>query len=255
MAEQKESSVLFSLKELMNLEEDRIRQEDDDKRKRAEAEEQARLDADRRAREAEEARASAEQERRRQEEQRQREETARLEAIRQGEVERARHDAENQARLRAMQQQQDHERQLAALSQDKKKKQLVYLVVGIGALLIFGGVGGGYALYSSQKEAERVQALKDKEIAEKNATVERLMAELKKQQEEMVAAQAAITNAKDDKERALAQAKLAAAQEQQRKLQGSLAAVRQGGTSKPSTPNTPKPACTCQAGDPLCSCL
>src|SRR5207253_1417293 len=33
MAEQKESSVLFSLKELMNLEEDRIRQEEDGKQK------------------------------------------------------------------------------------------------------------------------------------------------------------------------------------------------------------------------------
>ena len=32
MAEQKESSVLFSLKELMNLEEDRIRQEDEENR-------------------------------------------------------------------------------------------------------------------------------------------------------------------------------------------------------------------------------
>ena len=37
MAEQKESSVLFSLKELMNLEEDRIRQEEDTKRKAEEA--------------------------------------------------------------------------------------------------------------------------------------------------------------------------------------------------------------------------
>ena len=34
MAEQKESSVLFSLKELMNLEEDRIKQEEADKDKR-----------------------------------------------------------------------------------------------------------------------------------------------------------------------------------------------------------------------------
>ena len=56
MAEQKESSVLFSLKELMNLEEDRIRQEDDEKRKRAEAEVQARQEAERRAREQEQAR-------------------------------------------------------------------------------------------------------------------------------------------------------------------------------------------------------
>ena len=38
MAEQKESSVLFSLKELMSLEEDRIRQEEDEKRRKAEAE-------------------------------------------------------------------------------------------------------------------------------------------------------------------------------------------------------------------------
>ena len=34
MAEQKESSVLFSLKELMNLEEDRIKQEEADKDRR-----------------------------------------------------------------------------------------------------------------------------------------------------------------------------------------------------------------------------
>ena len=38
MAEQKESSVLFSLKELMNLEEDRIRDEEAEKAKRAKAE-------------------------------------------------------------------------------------------------------------------------------------------------------------------------------------------------------------------------
>ena len=40
MAEQKESSVLFSLKELMNLEENRIKEEEQekDRRSRAEAE-------------------------------------------------------------------------------------------------------------------------------------------------------------------------------------------------------------------------
>src|SRR5204862_4100266 len=95
-----------------------------------------------------------EEERRRGEEQRTREEQTRLDAIRQGEVEKARHDAENQARLRAMQQQQDHERQLASISQDKKKKQLTFIAVGVGALLIFGGIGGGYAFYASAKQAE-----------------------------------------------------------------------------------------------------
>src|SRR5262245_3875724 len=164
MAEQKESSVLFSLKELMSLEEDRIRQEDDDKKKREQAEVQARLDAERRTRDAEEARLLAENERRRQDEQRMREEQARIEAIRHGEVEKAKKDAENQARLRTLQQQQDHERQLAGIQQDKKKKQLTWMVLGIGAVLIFGGVGGGYAFYASQKEAERIQALKDQQI-------------------------------------------------------------------------------------------
>ena len=49
MSEQKESSVLFSLKELMNLEEDRIKQEEETKRAQAEAAERSRLDAERRA--------------------------------------------------------------------------------------------------------------------------------------------------------------------------------------------------------------
>ena len=60
MAEQKESSVLFSLKELMNLEEDRIRQEESARKAKQEAELQARLDAERRQREEEEARLAIE---------------------------------------------------------------------------------------------------------------------------------------------------------------------------------------------------
>ena len=254
MAEQKESSVLFSLKELMSLEEDRIRQEDDEKKKREQAEVQARLDAERRTREAEEARLATEAERRRVEESRQREETARLEAMRQGEVERARHDAENQARLRAMQQQQDHERQLAALSQDKKKKQLTWLVVGIGALLIFGGVGAAYAIVSGQNEAARVQAEQTKALAEKQAQLDKLMGDLKTQQDTIAAAQTEAQNAKSDAEKAAAANKLAQAQEAQRKTQANIANIKKS-ADPGAKPGTPRPACTCQQGDPLCSCL
>src|SRR6201999_1994099 len=126
------------------------------------------------------------------------------------------------------------ERQLAALSQDKKKKQLTWLVVGIGAVLVFGGAGGGYLLVSNQKEAERIQALKDKEIAEQKAQLDKLMADLKAQQDAMAAAQAELASAKSDADRASAQAKLAAAQEQQRKTQANIAAVKAGG-GKPAT--------------------
>src|SRR5579862_5754085 len=65
MSEQKESSVLFSLKELMNLEEDRIKQEESARQRQVAAEAQARVDAERRARDEEDARIKAEDDRRR----------------------------------------------------------------------------------------------------------------------------------------------------------------------------------------------
>src|SRR2546423_15047796 len=51
MPEQRENSVLFSLKELRRIEDDRIRQEETDARARVEAERKAREDAERKARE------------------------------------------------------------------------------------------------------------------------------------------------------------------------------------------------------------
>src|SRR5450755_2713809 len=98
MSEQKESSVLFSLKELMNLEEDRIKGEEAEKAATAAAAEKARVEAERAAREAEEARIRSEQERRRLDDQRSREENARLEAIRHAEMEKTRLEAEQRAR-------------------------------------------------------------------------------------------------------------------------------------------------------------
>ena len=255
MAEQKESSVLFSLKELMSLEEDRIKQEDDDKKRKEAAELHARQETERRAREAEEARMQGEAERRRQDEQRTREETARVDAIRQGEVEKARHEAEQQARLRAMAQQQDHERQLAAVSQDKKKKQLTFIALGIGAVLILGAGGGGYAFWKSGQDQARETALKNAEIAGQKAQLDKLMADLKAQNEQMQAAQTEIASAKSDAERFAAQQKVAALQEKQKTTEKNIANVRSGPGPTAPTRTTPRPACTCQAGDPLCSCL
>jgi len=143
MAEQKESSVLFSLKELMNLEEDCIRQEDEEKKKRAEAEVQARQEAERRAREQEQQRLNAEEDRRRSEEQRKKEEAARLEAIRHAEIEKARVEAEQKAALAAMTQQQAHQLQLSTLQHDEHKKKLQRMVTfgGLGAaVILIGGI-------------------------------------------------------------------------------------------------------------------
>ena len=157
MAEQKESSVLFSLKELMNLEEDRIRQEEDDKQKKADAEQQARLDAERRALEAEQSRIRAEDEARRAEELRAREEAARLEAMRLATVESARVAAEQQARLAAQKEAQEHEQKLTAIKESQGKKKITYIAVGVGAVALLGLIGGGFALKS---QADK-QALAD----------------------------------------------------------------------------------------------
>src|SRR6185369_16742017 len=63
MFEQRENSVLFSLKELRRIEDDRIRQEEADVQARVEAERHAREEAERRAREEVERRARDEADR------------------------------------------------------------------------------------------------------------------------------------------------------------------------------------------------
>ncbi|MCL2777997.1 MAG: hypothetical protein FWD73_08330 [Polyangiaceae bacterium] len=256
MADQKESSVLFSLKELMSLEEDRIKQEDDNRKRKQAAELQARTDAERRAREAEEAQIAAESERRRQETQRQREEQARVEAIRQAEVERVRTNAESEARLRETQQKQEHERKLVALAQDKKKKHLTYISVGIGTLLIAGAVGAAVVYRASvtrQQELQAEQERTKKALAEKEATIKKLQNDFKAATDAIAAAEEKARKATNDEERRAAEAEREGAVAAQRRARTSMAAV--GGSGAKPTSATPTPACTCQKGDPMCSCL
>jgi colicin import membrane protein len=137
MTQQNESSALFSIKGLMELEEERVNQE---RRARDLAEQaalRAKRDAEDRAREQEEARLAADEEARRREEQRVREAQARLDAIRHAEVERARLDAENHARMETLARQQAFEKEIHALDQDKSKKRLKVAVgVTVGALVV-----------------------------------------------------------------------------------------------------------------------
>lgn len=253
MSEQKESSVLFSLKELMNLEEDRIKQEETARQRQADAANQARLDAERRAREAEEARLSAEEERRRTEEQRTREEAARLEAIRHAEIEKARLDAENAARTEQLKHQQEHERQIKALNQDKHKKRLTQIATGAGILLLVAVVGGVYAYKTTSDAAEAQRIAAAQALQEKQDQVDKLMRQYKEQQDQVASLESAVTNAKDDAARAAAQQKLLEAQKQAAETRKNISSVQSrptsGGGTKPAKP------CNCPAGDPLCSCI
>jgi colicin import membrane protein len=247
MAEQqKESSVLFSLKELMNLEEDRIREEEAQKEAQAKAELEARQAAERTARQAEEARLRSEEEARRVDEQRRKEEATRLDAIRQGELERARADAEHRARLEAMNSQQAHEQTIAALTQDKHKKRLQVVVgITVGVLLIVG-VGGGIAIKQNLDDSAKEKAL---HIAQQKETEERLRrlqndfdTAARREQE----LQASLANSKDEATRAKLQAEL---EQQRQRTQAAGKAVKSGAGSD-SAPK--KKASNCAPGDPLC---
>lgn len=247
MSDQKESSVLFSLKELMGLEEERIRNEEAEKAAAAAAAEKARLDAERAAREAEEARIRAEEERRRMEEARAREEAARHEAIRQAEVEKARVEAEQRARIEAMTAQQQHEQKLAALQHDKSKSKLRKILIGVAiAVPIFGGVAGFLAYRNAQEERARQAALaEENRIAKEKA--DKLAADLKEQQAKIDSLLGQLAGAKDEATRLALQKQLEEEKEKQKKQTF-------GGGGKPAGGAAGKP-CNCTPGDPLCSCL
>jgi colicin import membrane protein len=253
MAEQKESSVLFSLKELMNLEEDRIRQEEAERQRAANAEMQARAEAERRAREQEEARIRAEEDRRRAEEQRGREEAARLEAIRHGEVERARVEAEQAARLEAMRHHQEHERQITAIKEGKGKKQAIIAAVAAGVILVAGGITAGLIIHNQNKAAEIERARAQAELAEQKAQTERLQRELTDQNNAVASLEDAVKNARDEGAKEAAMKALKDAQDKQAAARSALNRARTGGPAAAKPAN--KPACNCAPGDPLCSCI
>lgn len=247
MAEQKESSVLFSLKELMNLEEDRIRQEEMEKRRQEEAAVQARLDAERRAREEEEARMRSADEERRMQESRQREEAARLEAIRHAEIEKARLEAENAARMEQIRRQQEHERQLASLNQDQGKKKLLYIAVGSGVFLLLALIFGGLAIKSSLDRQKALEAQLGALSGESEELKKKLSSATGEEREELLRQlqekEEAMKSLKDhpDKPPPVATVKPVRTGPRQNTNTG-------GGT-------TPAKPCNCTPGDPLCSCL
>ena len=252
MSEQKESSVLFSLKELMGLEEDRIRNEESEKASAVAAAEKAKADAERSARDAEQSRIRAEEERRRLDESRAREEAARYEAIRIAEVEKARVEAEQRARMEALAAQQQHERSLAALQHDQSKKKLRNMLIGGSIFVVLVGSGVGYAVVDNNRKAEAQKNALEAQAREAAENAKKLEQQQKEQQQKIDSLIAQLSSASDEATRLKLQQQLKAEQAKHE----ALAKPGAGGTGGAAKPNTPtKPACKCTPGDPLCSCL
>lgn len=247
MAEQKESSVLFSLKELMGLEEDRIREEEAQKEAAAKAAHEAQLAAERAAREAEEARLRAEEEERQREDQRRKEEAARLEAIRHAEVEKARAEAEHQARLATVAAQQQHEAAMAALNQDRHKKRLQIMVGVIGGLLLIGGVSGVVLYQQAKAESEKRAAVEAAQRKEAEDKLERLQREFEVAARKEAELSRSLASAKDEAEKIRLQAELDEAKKKKAQAGGG---IRTGGGGATKSGGASKPACN--PNDPLC---
>jgi colicin import membrane protein len=153
-----ENSVLFSLRELRRLEDERVSAEADARRLQAEAERRAKVEAEQRAREEETRRVRQEEERRQraesEREARQREDRLRLE-----EAER-RARVEGEVRLREQllleQQRQRH-------SQERRFGRSAWMAAAAGATL-FLALGGGLAAWTSRQHQAEKKAL-EQELA------------------------------------------------------------------------------------------
>jgi colicin import membrane protein len=251
MAEMRESSVLFSLNQLMNLEQQRIREEEEAARKRAEAESIVRMEIERRKREEQQARLHAEENRRRAEEAQRREMEARLEAIRVAELEKVRIDAEQKVRIALLEQANEHERKLAALTQDEQKRRLKRILIYGGAFMAaLFATGGGVYFGHLKPEAERIHKLELADLAALDADMAKLKAEYEQAVAKAEKAAQSLAQAKDEVGRIKAleaadDAKKAADDAKKKFARGSGSTVKK---------DDPCDKCS-DPHDPLCGCL
>jgi colicin import membrane protein len=204
MAERKESSVLFSLRELRSIEEERIAEEEAARRRAEDERRRAVEEAERRAREEQEARrAAAEEAERRgrdEVERRHREERLRVE------------EAERRARVEAqasLEQQRLHkEMELRAMELQKKRPTAL---IAIATILLLAVGGLGFLAYKKTQETEQL----DKQLAALQAQMQKTNDEVNGLTAKLQQDLEAIRAAKTEEERKAAEAK---AEETKRKL-------------------------------------
>jgi colicin import membrane protein len=174
-----DSSVTFSLDQILEIEKQRIREEQEAVRLREAAELARREAAAIAARAAQEAAILAEEQRRAREAAQRAETEARFRAIQAAIVEAARVEAAQKGLLEQRSHEQEHERRLAEIAQDTSKRRLKRALI---AGLVSAGVllGGGAGLYFGELKPEA-----DRVVAEKMAAVEAERAKAKAAQDSL----------------------------------------------------------------------
>jgi hypothetical protein len=180
MSERRENSVLFSLKELRNIEDGRVQKEKDDARSRAEAERAAQEATLRAAREAEERVRREEEDRLRrieeEKENRTREEQIRLQ------------EAERRARVEGEVRLQEQRMHLDAQAKRETKSPLK-AILGVTGVLVLVACGLGYKMYSDHQA----------ELAEQRTKLAEAQASAQAEKHELEAKLAAIQKDTDAK--------------------------------------------------------
>jgi hypothetical protein len=227
--EKRENSVLFSLRELRQIEENRVQEEEQAHRSAEEARRAAAEEAERRRREAEEAKIREERD-------------AQLA------IERARENAERERRMQVeAAEAQERARQQAALEQQRlqqemelrraevAKKRPTWMLVVTGMAVVAAIVLVIFAINKMRSaesadedkaKAEAIAAKRDAETKELLEKVEKLQASFIDMTTQVNNAIAAVDAAQGDADRASAKAKLADLQRRQAEIQAQMAAAK-----------------------------
>jgi hypothetical protein len=227
--EKRENSVLFSLRELRQIEENRVQEEENAVRSAEEQRTRAREEAERRRREEEEAKLRAERD-------------AALQ------IEQARENAEREARMRVESAEAaERQRQQAALEQQRLQQEMEIRrahvaktrptwMIAVTVLAILGAIGlGAFAFVSLTKadeksevadkaQKERDEAVKAAEEAER--TVARLEIEASQMIEKINGAIGAVDTAQNEADRLAAKQRLAQLQKDQADQQRRIAEAK-----------------------------
>jgi hypothetical protein len=245
MAERRENSVLFSLKELREIENSRVQQERDAAQARAEAEVRAREEAERKAREEAERKTREEQDRiakaQADHEKTLREEQLRLEA------EKHRAQVEAQAKLEAAR---IHAEVQAKALEKKAPKGVIYGAIG-GVVLALGALAYVFLVFIPQRDELAAKKAQD-QIDQVRVQLKNAMAESEMRQKQL---QDELEKTTDNAKKAEIQAKIAAAKrDAEQARQNAAAAVRQmkrSSGAKSTSSGSKGPKCD-PAIDPLC---
>jgi cell division protein FtsB len=198
--ENRENSVLFSLRELRDIEHTRVRSEEE-QRLQVQEDERRRIDDERRRVESERQRREQEERMRFDELERQRrEESLRLQ------------ESENRARIEAQaaleQQRMAHEMDLRR--HELNKKRPTWLLAVVGVLVVAGGSLGvwGYQTYQAREQAKADAVIASKQLEELRQQQLALEAEIEKLNQQIGDAQTLLAAATTAEEKAAAQQQL-----------------------------------------------